>query len=307
MAYATRADNVYLIDTQMFGFDLFQSSYLVAGDELALIDTGAPLSWDVVRGRIEQHGFALGEIAHIFITHAEHPDHSGNVGVLLKENDRAVVHVNPAGAEFLTNPEIEAETRRKNLTPAMAARFGVMEPVSAARLNLLADGDSVGLGQGVTLRAIFTPGHQPSGLVVFEEKYGGLFINDLCGASFADTGASWIFTPYRSDVRAAMEYLRQLKELPVKRLYLGHFGISDSPAEVLDCALAKMQGLLDIGARCVGEGQPGEIEAKVLATLLPELEKMGTVRGRDGLYSYLDHELIPSLAKAFAGYYKQSL
>jgi glyoxylase-like metal-dependent hydrolase (beta-lactamase superfamily II) len=241
MTYATRAENVHLIDTKMFGFDLFNSAYMVVGNEVALIDTGTPTSWEAVQEAIRAQGFALEDIAHIFVTHAEHPDHSGNVGALLKENDRAVVYVNPIGAEYLTDPAIESENRRRNLPPVMAARFGEMEPVPSSRLRLLGDGDVVDLGKDVRLRVIFTPGHQPSGLVLFEEKHSGLFINDLCGAYFADADASWIFSPYRSDVRQSMASLKKIQSLPMKRLFLGHYGISERPQEVLERALANMQ------------------------------------------------------------------
>ena len=305
MTYATRADNVHLIDTKMFGFDRYHSAYLVVGNEVALIDTGAPTSWEAVQEAIRAHGFALQDIAHIFVTHAEHPDHGGNVGALLKENERAVVYVSPIGAEYLTDPAVESENRKRNLAPEMAARFGEMEPVSPSRLRLLGDGDRVDLGNGVMLRVIFTPGHQPSGLVVFEEKYSGLFVNDLCGASFADADAYWIFSPYRSDVRQAMASLKKIELLPMKRLFLGHYGISERPQEVLQRASANMQVLLDIGAQCMREQKPKEIERRVLATLMPEVEKMCGARDKR-LCAYLKGELAPSLVKAFASYYRPS-
>ena len=40
--FEMQADNVYVIDTKMFGFDNYMSAYLVQGKELALIDTGLP-------------------------------------------------------------------------------------------------------------------------------------------------------------------------------------------------------------------------------------------------------------------------
>jgi glyoxylase-like metal-dependent hydrolase (beta-lactamase superfamily II) len=51
------AGSVYLIDTKIFGFDRYHSAFIVAGDEVALIDTGAPSSWDVVRQGMAAHGF----------------------------------------------------------------------------------------------------------------------------------------------------------------------------------------------------------------------------------------------------------
>ena len=87
--YLERADNVYLVDTHMFGFPHFNAAYIVAGREVALIDTGAPLSAEIVRNAIKKHGFSIQDISHIFVTHCEHPDHSGNVGRFITENTRA--------------------------------------------------------------------------------------------------------------------------------------------------------------------------------------------------------------------------
>jgi glyoxylase-like metal-dependent hydrolase (beta-lactamase superfamily II) len=306
VSYATRADNVYLVDTQMFGFEQFHSAYIVAGDEVALIDTGAPLSWDVIRGRIQACGFAPEDIVHVIVTHAEHPDHSGCVGALLAENHRAVAYVHPIGKAYLTDPAVEAAAREKNLAPHMAARFGQMTPIEAARVKPLADGEALDLGRGARLRTVYAPGHQPSGLVVFEERYGSLFINDLCGAYFADADASWIFTPYRSDVRQAMASLHMVAALPARRLFLGHYGISEKPAEVLDRALVNMQSLLDVGSRCLSQGAPDDIEERVLAMLVPEVEKIAQARDDRDLEAYLKSELMPSLAKAFANYCHQT-
>ena len=95
--YKSTVNNVHMLDTNMFGFPLFQSSYLVSGSQLALIDTGAPPSLEVLRAGIKAHGFSVKDITHIFITHCEHPDHSGNVGALLRENTKAKVYINPIG------------------------------------------------------------------------------------------------------------------------------------------------------------------------------------------------------------------
>jgi glyoxylase-like metal-dependent hydrolase (beta-lactamase superfamily II) len=303
--YAQRADNVYMIDTQMFGFPHFNSAYIVAGKEVALIDTGAPLSGEIVRNAIKKHGFSIQDISYIFITHCEHPDHSGNVGRFIKENTRAKVYINPVGAEYLTKPEIEDAKRKAILPEKMAARFGEMVPVPESRLYGLKDGEQFDLGNGEILKAVFTPGHQPSGMVIWEAKNSGLFINDLAGLYLADAGASWIFTPFNSDVIKARESLNKIIDLPMKRLYLGHFGICDKPREIIQGALDKIQRLLDIGEKCIKDGKKDEIARTVFNTLLaPELEKIRAA-GRKGLYEYVSRELTPSISEAFARYYLQ--
>ncbi len=302
-SFVNQMNNVYLIDTHMFGFPNFNAAYIVAGKEIALIDTGAPLSLEIVREGIKKHGFSIPDISHIFITHCEHPDHAGNVGSLLKENLKARVYINEIGAIQLTNPKIEDANRRAILPEKMAERFGKMVPVSPARLQYLKDGDQFDLGNGEKLKVIFAPGHQPSGIVIYEEKNKGLFINDLCGLYLADVGASWIFTPYNSDVIKARESLKKIMSLPVTRLYLGHFGFNEKPQEIIQGALDKIQKLLDIGAECVKEGKENEIASRVWKErMAPELEKIKSGRG-GAFYDYVSQELTISMSQAFAKYY----
>jgi glyoxylase-like metal-dependent hydrolase (beta-lactamase superfamily II) len=303
--YAEKFDNIYVIDTHMFGFPQFNAAYIVTGKEVALIDTGAPLSEEIVREGIKRHGFSLSDITHIFVTHCEHPDHSGNVGALLKDNTRAKVYINPIGTQYLTNPEIE-DAKRKSILPAeMAARFGTMVPVPPSRIHALKDGEQFDLGNGEKLKVIFTPGHQPSGIVVFEEKNKGLFINDLAGLYLADTGSSWIFTPYGAEVLKARESIKKLINLPISKLHLGHFGMCDKPGAIMQGALDKIQKLLDTAAQCVKDGRKGEIAETVIRTILtPELEKIRVTRG-GAFYDYVSKELVPTISAAFAKYYLQ--
>ena len=300
--YVDRLDNVYLIDTQMFGFAQYQSSYIVAGREVALIDTGAPPSLQVVKESIEEHGFSVADIDHIFVTHCEHPDHAGNVGALLKENSKAKVHISEVGVEYLTNPEVEATKRKAVLSPTMAARFGEQIPVPRSRIEFLEDGDVFDLGEGEKLRIMMAPGHQPSGFVVFEEKNNGLFINDLVGNYFPDADVSLILTPSRADVRQAMMALEKFKAMDISHLYLGHFGIHSDCRKVIQRSLDNMQMLMDIGEQCVCEGRPDDIRPRVFASKLPEVEKLMRFRGRE-LGEYTRDELNQHHAEAFAQYF----
>jgi hypothetical protein len=61
----------------------------------------------------------------------------------------------------------------------MAARFVEMVPVPPSRIEHLSDGDTFDLGNGERLKIIFSPGHQPSGIVILEEKNKGLFIKTV--------------------------------------------------------------------------------------------------------------------------------
>jgi glyoxylase-like metal-dependent hydrolase (beta-lactamase superfamily II) len=300
MELTERVDNVYLIDTKMFGFEKYNAAYLVKGKEIALVDTGGPGRWQTVRNGIKAHGFSPRDISYIFITHT-HSDHCGNVAPLLKESPEAKVYVHPLGVENLTDPSIAQAVRKKLYNPAMFARFSDMEPVPPSRIQYLNDGDVFDLGDGEKLRIIFAPGHQPDGIVIFEERNRGIFINDLVGNYLQDADAHYALNPVKSDHELAIESLEKLMDIPALYLYMGHYGISDRPKQVITRAIAVMQQLLDVGRECIREGQPERISDKVLEITLPELEKVRTVR-RDALYQYATQEHMASQAKIFAEY-----
>lgn len=307
MKYLEKADNVYVLDTNMFNFQHYSSSFLVEGKELALIDTGLPDQYDTLKKTIEKHGFSLEEIEHIFLTHCEHPDHSGNAGRILRDNPKAKLYINPVGAECLIDPSIENEKRKAKLKPEMTARFAPMTPVPKDRIEFVDDGDIFDLGDGVRLRVIYAAGHQPSGIVIHEEKYNGLFINDLVGNYFADADDFLVaLVPSDgSDLKKSMASLRMLRKmLSPQRLFLGHFGISEDPQKVFDLALADMQTLMEIGEECMKAGKPGDIEPRVLAHKMQEGEKLRKPRGKV-LYDYVQEELNTHQAVAFSEYYQK--
>ncbi len=302
MSFLERLNNVYVIDTKMWGFDHYSSSFLVKGKELALIDTGEPSQLEAVRASIRGHGFAISEISYIFVTHCEHLDHAGNVAPLLRESPRASVYINQKGLDYLTDPD--SIPWEEKFSPELLEKRkvrGVIEPVPPSRIKYLNDGDVFDLGNDERLRIIYTPGHQPSGIVIYEEKHRGLFINDLIGNCFADANVHYTLNPFDSDNIQAIESLKKLMDLPAAYLYLGHYGISDKPKQVMSRAIDNMQRLLDIGTKYVREGRPERIADKVYEMILPELEKLRKVRG-EALYKYATQEHVPFQAKLFAKY-----
>jgi glyoxylase-like metal-dependent hydrolase (beta-lactamase superfamily II) len=305
--YLRKMNNVYLLDTNMFGFPLFQSSYLVMGNQLAMIDTGVPPSYEYVREEIKSHGFSVQDITHVFITHCEHPDHSGNAGAILKENPKAKVYFSPIGAEYMIHPEIDEAKRKATFSPRMFQRFGSLTPCPADRTVFLKEGDQFDLGAGEKLTVYITPGHQPSGLVIAEEKNKGLFINDLPGSYFPDAEAAWIFTPFFSDVRQMVTSLTRMSKMEFDWLYLGHFGMCDRPAWLMREALAKMKVMLDMAEKCLKEGKPQDIEKLAYEMRLPEAQKIFKTRGNEGLNSYLTTELLPALSRSFREYSTRSV
>ena len=299
MPIKTQLNNVYCIDTQMFGFSEYMSCYLIKGQELALVDTGMADKLDYVLAGIKGYGFSVEDITRIFITHCEHPDHAGNVGSLVELAPKAKVYINPVGLKNLLDPSIQHRERMATLPEKMWKRFALPRPTPRDRIVLLKDGQIVDLGDGVKLRFAFTPGHQPSGYVVFDLKNNGLFINDLGGIYLADCGYDIILQPPGSSFFHEYEYLKKLIQDPPAHLYLGHYGIVENGPEHIQRKLTRMEWMIETGKKCLAEGHPERIAELIHARNHQEAENL-MKRGNKEFYEFSITELIPPQARNFA-------
>ena len=285
MAFLERHDNIYVIDTHMWGFEHYMSAYLVVGKEIALIDTGQPNRIEAVRAGIKAHGFSVNDLSYIFVTHCEHTDHAGNTAPFLRENPKTFVYINPVGRPAMIDPNKLIAEKRARDNPEVAAMRADMEPVPESRIKDLKDGDVFDLGNGEVLKIIFAPGHQPSGMVILEEKNRGLFINDLVGGCFLDADAFYPFCPVGSDYIMTIESIKKLMDLSLNYLYLGHYGISDKPNDVIKRSVGNILRLLEMGKTYASKGEYDAIGREMLQMLEPELQKLKKVRG-ETLYQY---------------------
>jgi len=299
MAFKKNLNNVYVIDTNMFGYPEYMSAYLIEGKELAMVDTGLPNQFDHILRGIEEHGFSPKDISYIFLTHCEHPDHSGNVAPLLDLSPKAKAYINPVGLKNLLDPSIQADARKATLPEKMWRRFGTTLPVSRDRIELIADNDVIDLGNDVRLKFMFTPAHQPSGYIIFDEKNESLFINDLAGNYFEDCDYCLNLHPPDSDFFAEYEILQHIAQLPLKHLYLSHYGILENAGAHLNRALKRMEEMIEIGKKCIEEDRPEDIAKIIHQRNQEEAKKLLRTRSND-LYQYAINEHIPPQAQSFA-------
>lgn len=147
----------------------FVTSYILAGDTLALIDTGVASTAPDIFAYIESIGRKPEEIAHVLLTHS-HFDHIGGNGLIAER----------AGPEFL-GPEaerrmIEDLDYQHSVRPVGRMRDAVSGPVKLA--GFLAEGDEITPG-GVDVRVLHTPGHSAGSLSFFIPDDGALISGDV--------------------------------------------------------------------------------------------------------------------------------
>lgn len=91
------------------------------------------------------------DVATVLLTHA-HFDHIYGLNELMKISPGAMIYTNEFGREMLLDA-------RKNLSFYHETPFVFEHPESIIIVN---DGDEIKLGNGLTAKAVFTPGHNPS-------------------------------------------------------------------------------------------------------------------------------------------------
>jgi glyoxylase-like metal-dependent hydrolase (beta-lactamase superfamily II) len=300
MTYIDRLDNVYMIDTRMFGFEHYMSAYLVQGEKLALIDTGVPSSWEALSAGIKKHGFSIKDISYIFVGH-EHPDHFGCASRILDQNPSATVYASPLAKNALLKSEAEQEA------DPFTKRAGISKPVPFSGTKYVHDGDEFDLGGEEVLTVYFSPGHLPGAITIYEKKNKGLFINDLIGNYFPDAAAHLILLPPGSDLLKQIDSLNRLSTLPVKNIYAAHYGmITENADKVMSVTLAKMKEVLAIGQDCINNGQPDKIAHKMLEYVNPYIDAMRKTRG-EAVYEYVVNLHVPFLVNYFAQYCRENL
>ena len=297
MSYFEQLNNIYCVDGKMRGFDKYMSLYVVKGKEIALVDTGERMRFEQVKAQIEALGFALKDIKYIFITHG-HQDHAGNAAPLIREMPDAKVYAHPACKQRLTNPG--SIDWKAIFSPDVLKRITMdMEPVPEDRIVYVNDGDKFDLGDGEVLTIKYTAGHQPTGLVIFESKNNGVFINDLVGNCFLDADSQYILNTRNSDNLVSLATLQEVVKTAPSYLYLGHYGMTDKVDYVLGRAIQQLEDQLEIGRKNVREGTPELIAEQVIAYVKPDLDRLRKVRGEE-VYQYAVAEHVPFQAKIYA-------
>ncbi|MFP4642105.1 MAG: MBL fold metallo-hydrolase [Dehalococcoidia bacterium] len=106
------AQNIYMIDDQLFSIPEWGSVYLINEEKKALIECGPTTSANTVLDGIREVGVRPEHISYLIVTHI-HLDHAGGAGVLARHMPQAQVVVHHKGAQHLINPERLVESARE--------------------------------------------------------------------------------------------------------------------------------------------------------------------------------------------------
>ncbi len=205
------------------------AAYLVTGKKRALIDMGYQSSAEVVIRKLREKGVGPDGLQYLLPTHV-HLDHAGSCGSLARAFPNAIVGCHPMGAPHLVDPARLIASAGKLFGEALMRNYGLPEPIDERRIHTVADGETISLGTGVTLRSVWTPGHAPHHLSYVLEESGAVFTGDAVGVHYANFPALVPTTPPPSfDLDLAIKSLNRIQEILPSQLFTPHFGLVSHP------------------------------------------------------------------------------
>jgi glyoxylase-like metal-dependent hydrolase (beta-lactamase superfamily II) len=210
-----------LLDLRHLGRERVIGSYLLPGDEPALVDCGPASCADALRDALAGHGLRVGDLRHLLLTHI-HLDHAGAAGTLVHEHPGLTVHVSEIGAPHLVDPSRLERSARRLYGDDFDRLWGELLPVPEENVRVV--GERV-LG----LDAFPTPGHA-SHHVSFVNGEGTCFAGDAAGVRIAPAiFLAPVAPPPDIDIEVWERTLDALDERRAARLCLPHFGVVAEP------------------------------------------------------------------------------
>ena len=241
------------------------TAYLVDG---WLVDTGCAFSApELVKALADQ------PLAGIVNTHT-HEDHIGANGRLQRERGGLPIRAHPLALPVLADPR-----GQQPLHPYRRVMWGWPEPSQGQPAS---DGEVIETDR-YRFQVVYTPGHSPDHLCLYEAGQGWLFTGDL----FVGGRDRALREGY--DIWAIIASLKRIAALPAVRLFPGSARVrEDSAAEIA----AKIGHLEELGERVLALHRQGRSMDQIVHALLGspmfiELITLGHFSRRWLVLSYL--------------------
>lgn len=176
------------------------NTYLVGAGGVVIIDPGPD---DARHVNALRDALSGERVIAILLTHT-HPDHAAAA----------------SGLSRATGVPVRAFIPNERSTPPGSLAGVAVQP--------LQDGEILAAA-GVTLRALYTPGHASDHVCFLLEEESALFSGDLI-----NSGTTVVIAPPDGDMAVYMGSLDRLRRVALTRIYPGHGDVIDTPAAVID-------------------------------------------------------------------------
>jgi len=186
---------------------------------------------------------AIKTLDYILPTHL-HMDHYGATGALSRLYPNAKVAVHPRYAKHAIDPRRMVEAFKLVFGADFEVKFGTVEPVSENRLLMPKDGEVIAVGDR-ELEFIYTPGHAPHHLSIYDRKSCGLFCGEALGLPDFQLPAA---PPMSFDLEAYIGSIEKLMkmDLGAELIFVSHGTVERDVDAVMQRATQNVRACSDI-------------------------------------------------------------
>ena len=228
--------------------------YFIADEQTALIETGPSVVAPAVAEAVRQLGYDPFRLSYIIPTHI-HLDHAGGAGTLAQQFPQLQVLVHQRGARHLVDPARLIEGTRQAFGEKFEDEYGPILPIPLHQVRAVEDGEVISLGDR-ELRIVYTPGHAPHQMCIYETKSQGIFSGEALGTP--EIGSSSVSTVAGFDLDAALETIDKLGKLNPKIIFCSHGGVSREADRLIQSVRANTKAYGDIILEAMRAGDENE-------------------------------------------------
>lgn len=180
-------------------------AYLLLGEQIGLVDTGAAGGVQNIVDALAVFGKSPADISIVINTH-EHPDHIGG-NTFFKEAANPVFACHTDAVRWIETIDVQLKERPIYAFHTLAGQQGVHIE------KKLQDGDVIDLGNDLSLEVIYCPGHSPGSISLFCPQEKTLIIGDVVQPVDG--------LPLYTDLSQTRETLKKLMSLQdVEKMYM---------------------------------------------------------------------------------------
>lgn len=250
------AEKTYAIEVRIPKVDTVFTIYFICEGKGVLIEPGPTASIASIQDAMRRLGMT--DLAYIIPTHI-HVDHAGAIGSLAQLFPQAKVLLHPRGAKHAINPSRLIESTKMAFGEDFEEFYGPIFPVPESQVKTPSDGETISVN-GRELRVIYTPGHAPHHLSIFDQKTKGLFSGEalgvnLPGAKFSPIPAA---APPSFDIEDYLRTMEKLRQLRPRIIFYSHDGVGRNPEKLISTVAENTKTLADIISKALKEGLTNE-------------------------------------------------
>lgn len=237
---------------------------LVQGDEAAFVEANTTVALPHLLAALDASGRRPEQVRWIAVTHV-HLDHAGGASALMAACPNATLLCHPRAARHLIDPSrLVTSARAVYGAQAFERLYGRIDPIDAARVQVMADGETLSWG-GRELTFLHTRGHANHHFCIFDAATGGVFAGDSFGLRYPCLQSAGLFvlpstSPTDFHPQEARKSVRRIQEY-ADHVWLTHYGRLDD----VDAAAAQLHAHLDFAEALLHEAAASDLPEEALA------------------------------------------